>query len=130
VKRENTEEVAAHMERARQAIEAAETLCGAAFFDDAASRAYYAAFHAASAALMQCGYSFKKHGAVIGAVHRYFVKTGAMDVEAGKWLTWLFELRAVGDYGEIIHVDDTQARLAVARARALIDAFSSILHRP
>lgn len=52
MKSDFAEEVFAHMERARQAIEAAETLCAAGLFDDAASRAYYAAFHAASAALM------------------------------------------------------------------------------
>ena len=49
MKRDLAEEVAVHMERARQGIEAAKTLYGVGLFDDAASRAYYGAFHAASA---------------------------------------------------------------------------------
>ena len=97
MKRRSAKEVAAHMERARQALEAARTLCGAGLFDDAASRAYYSAFHAASAVLLDRGLTFTKHGALVGAVHKHFVHSGAISVEAGKWLTWLFELRSVGD---------------------------------
>ena len=130
MKRDFAEEVTVHMERARQAIEAAETLCAAGLFDDAASRAYYAAFHAASAALMERGLTFKKHGALIGAVHRYLVNAGAINVETGKWLAWLFELRAIGDYGEIVHVDQDLARLALTRARALVDEFHALLQKP
>ena len=74
--------------------------------------------------------SFKKHGALIGAVQKHLVNVGAMDVETGKWLTWLFELRAVGDYGEIVHVHEDQARLALVRAQALIDAFHALLQKP
>lgn len=121
------EEVKAHWERAQQAIQAACTLCDAGLFDDAASRAYYAAFHAASAALMAHGLSFKKHGAIIGAVHKQFVHTGVVAVETGKWLTWLFELRSVGDYGEIIHVGEDQARLALNRARNLLETFQKLV---
>jgi uncharacterized protein (UPF0332 family) len=127
VKRDFAEEVTAHMERAQGAFEAARTLCEAGFFDDAASRAYYAAFHAASAVLMNRGLSFKKHGAIISTVHKQLVHTGALSVEMGKWLTWLFELRSVGDYGEIIHVDENQARLALIRAGHLIEAFRRLL---
>jgi len=127
VKPDFAEEVAAHMERAQQALEAARTLCDAGFFDDVASRAYYAAFHAAAAVLMARGLTFKKHGAVIGAVHKELVHTGAVTVETGKHLTWLFELRSVGDYGEILHVDEDQARLAVSRARSLIQVFQDLI---
>lgn len=129
MKRPLGEEITAHLERAQHALEAAQALCNAGLFDDAASRAYYAAFHAASAALMAQGQTFKKHSALIGAVHKYLVKTGLLDVEAGKALTWLFELRAVGDYGEIIHVDESQARLALTRAQVLYSTFRKSLQK-
>lgn len=122
-----SEEVAAHLERAQQALEAARTLCEAGLFDDAASRAYYAAFHAASAALMAHGLTFKKHGAIIGAVHKQFIHPGEVSGETGKWLTWLFELRSVGDYGEILHVGEDQARLALKRAQTLVETFQTVL---
>ncbi len=120
------EEAAVCMERARQSLKAAQTLCEAGLFDDSASRAYYAVFHAATAVFMLRGMAFKKHGGVIGAVHKELVHEGLIDVEAGKWLAWLFELRSVGDYGEIIHVDATQAELALARARSLVEAFQRL----
>jgi uncharacterized protein (UPF0332 family) len=127
VNRDVSEEVTAHMQRAQQSLEAARTLRDAGLFDDTASRAYYAAFHAASAVLMSRGSTFKKHGAVIGAVHKQLVHTGTLTVEMGKWLTWLFELRSVGDYGEIIHVEEAQARLALDRAKRLIEVFDKLL---
>ncbi len=122
------EEVLAHEERSKQALVAARTLCDVGLFDDAASRAYYAAFHAASAVLMERGLTFKKHGAVIAAVNKQLVHTGEVCVELGKWLTWLFELRSVGDYGEIVRVDEEQARLALERAQRIVDTFRG-LHR-
>ncbi len=124
-----TEEIASHWKRAQQSIEAARSLCGAGFFDDAASRAYYAAFHAASAALLAHGLAFKKHGAIIGAVNKQFVHPGRVTIETGKWLSWLFELRSVGDYGEIIHVSEDQARLALSRAQKLIETFRKLFNQ-
>lgn len=47
-----TPEVAANLERARESLEAARTLVEAEHFDDATSRAYYATFYAATAALL------------------------------------------------------------------------------
>lgn len=120
-------EVRTHLERAGKALEAADTLCDAGLFDDAASRAYYAAFHAASAALASRGLTFRKHGAVIGAVHKWFVRTGEVEAETGKWLTWLFELRSVGDYGEMVHVNEEQARMACERATTLVRIFQKLL---
>lgn len=73
------------------------------------------------------GLTFKKHGAIIGAVHKQFIHTGAVTVETGKWLTWLFELRSVGDYAETIHVGEDQARLALKRAQTLVETFQRVL---
>ena len=123
------QEVTAHMKRAREALDAARILCDAGLLDDAASRAYYAAFHAASATLMQRGLTFTKHSSLIGAVHKHLVNSGMITVEAGRWLRWLFELRSLGDYGEISHVEEDQARLALERAETLIQAFDALLKR-
>ena len=42
----------------------------------AVSRAYYAAFHAVSAALLSRGETYSRHGQVLGAFNRAFVHTG------------------------------------------------------
>ena len=93
------DEIAANLDRSVQSIEAARQLTSNGYFDFAASRAYYAAFYAATAVLLQEGLELSKHSAVIASIHQRFVKTGKLDKEQGKTLNWLFELRGVGDYG-------------------------------
>ncbi|MBI4601743.1 MAG: HEPN domain-containing protein [Planctomycetes bacterium] len=88
--------------------------------DGAASRAYYAAFHAVSALLAQEGRSFAKHSAVESAVHRDLVKTGRWPVEAGTAYTWLASLRSKADYGGKSHVTREEALEAVRRARRIL----------
>jgi len=69
--------------------------------DDAASRAYYAAFHSVSAALVLQGKSYTRHSAVRSAVHRDLVRTGIWSVDLGANYDALWELRDLGDYGGI-----------------------------
>ncbi|MEK7325060.1 MAG: HEPN domain-containing protein [Chloroflexota bacterium] len=61
-------EIAAHLERAEQSIQAARQLASSNFYDFAASRAYYAAFYAATAVLLHEGLEFSKHSAVIASI--------------------------------------------------------------
>ena len=124
--RASSEEVAANLERARDALRAARALFDAGFYDAVASRAYYAAFYAVTALLLSHGHAFRKHSAVISTLHRMFVKTGAVDTQHGKWFGWLFELRAVGDYGETTHVPEAAAKTAIERAGTLVDVLSKL----
>jgi uncharacterized protein (UPF0332 family) len=94
---ERQDEVAAYIERARKSLEAAQKLRQNGYQDFAASRAYYAAFYAASALVVNNGLDSNKHSGVIAVIHRDFVRTGKLDKEHGKNLNWLFELRSVGD---------------------------------
>jgi uncharacterized protein (UPF0332 family) len=73
---EVAEEIAANLQRAEQSVQAARQLVSGEFYDFAASRAYYAAFYAATALLLRDGLEFSKHGGVIAAIHQRFVKTG------------------------------------------------------
>jgi len=61
VKPEYEREIAANLERAENSIQAAKELAASGFYDFAASRAYYAAFYAATAALLDEGLEFSKH---------------------------------------------------------------------
>jgi uncharacterized protein (UPF0332 family) len=67
-------------ERAIDALRDADLLLANGGFDGAASRAYYAAFHAVTALFALDGRIFTKHAALEAAVHRDLVK-------AGKWGT-------------------------------------------
>jgi len=97
-------QIRANQDRADESIQAAKLLFEAGHWDFAAARAYYAAFYAATAALLSEGKEYQKHSGVIAAVHKFLVKTGKLDKGHGKNLNWLFELRSIGDYGDTRHV--------------------------
>jgi uncharacterized protein (UPF0332 family) len=127
VKPEYEQEIAANLERAEKSIQAAKELAASGFDDFAASRAYYAAFYAATAALLNEGMEFSRHSGVIASIHQRLVKTGKLDMEQGKELNWLFDLRNVGDYGVTIHVSQQDAERAIRFAENFLRVIKSLL---
>jgi len=120
-------EIAANLERAEQSLEAARELVTRGYYDFAASRAYYVAFYASTAALLKEGLEFSKHSGVLASVHQRLVKTGKLDREQGKELNWLFELRNVGDYGVTAHVSRQDAERAIRVAESFLRVIQSLL---
>ncbi len=107
--------------RAAQALRTAE-LVSATDPDAAASRAYYAAFYAASALFALQGKTFSKHSALEAAVHRDLVKANLWSVDLGADYSFLLRLRATGDYGGAMHVTAEDAVEAVEAARCIFNA--------
>jgi len=124
---DNTVEIAANLERAETNLQAARDLLDKGYYDITASRAYYAAFYAASALLLKDGLDISKHSGVVALVHQNFVKAGKLDKEQGKNLNWLFELRGVGDYGVSVHVASGEALRAVQVAEKFLESVKRIL---
>jgi len=93
-----SEPTAARLARAHTELRAARLLAEAGFADQAASRAYYAAFFAAEAALLTVGETRSKHSGVIAAFGQRVVKEGGFDAALGGELRRLFELRNAADY--------------------------------
>ena len=98
--------------------------------DAAASRAYYAAFHAVSALFAFDGISFSKHSALESAVHRDLVKKGLWPAETGAAFSWLAILRHTGDYGGDEHVQPADAHAAVDKARLVLKAVRETAPEP
>jgi uncharacterized protein (UPF0332 family) len=121
------QEITANLERAEHSIQAAREMAAGGFYDFAASRAYYTAFYASTAALLNEGLEFSKHSGVIVSVHQRFVRTGKLDKEQGKDLNWLFELRNVGDYGVTAHVSQQDAERAVQVAENFLHVIKSLI---
>jgi len=120
-------EIAANLERAKKSIQAAQKMITYGYYDFAASRAYYAAFYAATAILLSEELTFRKHSGVIAFIHREFIKTGKVSQNHGKNLNWLFELRNIGDYGVTIHVSQQDAEKAVEAAEGFVNAIKTLL---
>lgn len=121
------DEITANSERSEQSLQAARQLASGGYYDFAASRAYYAAFYAATAVLLHEGLELSKHSAVLASIHQRFVKTGKLDKEQGKTLNWLFELRSVGDYGGAAHVSRQEAEQAIEAAEKFLEAVKPLL---
>lgn len=124
---ERDNEIKANLERSRNALDAATNLFEDEYFDFAASRAYYAAFYAASALLLNEGLETKKHSSVIALIHQHFVKNKKLPVEQGKNLNWLFELRSIGDYGGVIRLSFEEAQRAIQVSASFMDSVDDIL---
>jgi uncharacterized protein (UPF0332 family) len=87
------------LEKGRLDLEAARTLIRAGYQAQAISRAYYAAFYAAEAALLRLGETRSKHAGVISGFRKRVVKEGGVDPDLGAALASLFRLRLDADYG-------------------------------
>lgn len=126
MKHKYEKEIAANLERSKASIEAAQELLTGGYYDFAASRAYYAAFYAATAILLDKELEFSKHSGVIASIHQRFIKTGCLPKRYGKDLNWLFELRGVGDYGATTHVSRRNAEEAIRIAKDFLKAIKSL----
>lgn len=108
--------------KAEEKLAAAKLLLDHDKWNDAASRAYYAAFHAVSAVLFHHDMKFKSHGQAIGAFNKNFVKTGIFSNQWGSRLTKMMGDREAGDYraksdiGDQIASEDVQFAEEIVRA--------------
>jgi uncharacterized protein (UPF0332 family) len=92
------EELAAMLALAEEKLRAARLLLEGEAWGDACSRAYCAAFHAVSTALLSEDETYSSHAQVLGAFNRGFVHPGRFPREFTTLLTRLFENRQSGDY--------------------------------
>jgi uncharacterized protein (UPF0332 family) len=112
--------------RARTELAAARLLATNDFGAQAVSRAYYAAFYAAEAALLHVGETRAKHSGVVSAVGRLLVRERGLEERAGRLLRSLFERRSQADYG-LAEVPSEEARRAVDDAEAVVDIIEAWL---
>jgi uncharacterized protein (UPF0332 family) len=122
-------ELTALLTLADEKLRAAGLLVAGGAWGDASSRAYYAAFHAVSAALLSRGETYSRHGQVLGAFNRAFVQTGLFPQEFTALLTRLFENRQSGDYDVFPGMTEAEARQDVADAQRIIEAMRRFLAR-
>lgn len=116
------------LHRARQELAAAGLLADNGFAAQAVSRAYYAAFYAAEAALSSVGETRSKHAGVVAAVATLLVRERGLDPQAGQLLRSLFERRSRADY-DLDTVPADESTRAVADATLVVDAVAAWLTR-
>jgi uncharacterized protein (UPF0332 family) len=110
-----------HWDRAAAALRGAEQII-ADDPDGAASRAYYAVFHAVSALFALEGKSFTKHSGVEAAVHRDLVRTGRWPTEIGAAYSSVLNARITGDYGAEDRISAEGAKEIIRSAKMIMNA--------
>lgn len=121
--------IARRLVKAEHKLRAAEGLRDAGEYDDAISRAYYAAFHAARAALLALGLSPRTHEGTASLFWQYLVAPGHLERRHGKALHRTREDRENGDYAEQTFFDAEDATQDIDRARELLNAVRDWLVR-
>lgn len=117
---------ASYLHKAEQALSGARLLLNAGDTDGACSRAYYAMFDAAHAALRAAGIELaaspiKTHNGLVGMFGLHLVRGGHIAVEHGEALNKVQTLRELADYsGDPISAD--RASWACERAEAFVAA--------
>jgi uncharacterized protein (UPF0332 family) len=118
--------IARLLEKADESLQAARSLHAGGHHAFAASRAYYAMFYAAEAALHRKGLRFSKHKAVIAEFNRAFVKPGVFAPRLFKSLQLGFDLRSQGDYS-VLPVAPDRAETLLERASEFVAAVKKFL---
>lgn len=109
------------LEKSRGKLTAAEDwLAQGKYFEEIASRSYYAAFHAAQAMLLTEGLSADTHQGIVSLFGLHFAKTGRVNPKLGRYLNNLKDDRESGDYDLYSGIDKDVAENAVREAREFL----------
>jgi uncharacterized protein (UPF0332 family) len=120
-------DLSALLKNALDKLDSAKILYENIRYDDAVSRAYYAAFHAMSAALLSKDLSYSSHGQVIGAFNREFIKTGIFPKKYSSIIQALFDDRQIGDYGIFVKISKSAAHEHINKAEKMIETIRLFL---
>ena len=91
-------EIQSLVERAAKYLRSAKVLLNEGDYESCVSRAYYAMFYTAEAALLTKGLTFSSHKGVISAFGKHLIQTGEIPKEMSKELHRAFEKRQLSDY--------------------------------
>jgi uncharacterized protein (UPF0332 family) len=91
------------------------------------NRAYYAMFYAVLALLTSLGKGSSKHSGTIALFDQLFVKTGKLPKDMSKAIHKAFDLRQIGDYRELIELDQEQAEDVLHSAEQFLGAVEKYL---
>ena len=86
--------------RSRETWAETEGIIEGGYWYATANRMYYACYYMVSALLLMDGHSARTHSGVIALLGQYYVKTGIISQERGKFYSQLFELRQSGDFDD------------------------------
>ena len=124
-----TAEIRQLVEKGIRSLASANNLFEDGDYDFAVSRAYYAMFYLAEAALLLRGLTFSSHSGVISAFGRELVKPGHLAQGLHRTLHDGFTERAVGDYAVKEPYPRGRARQVLESAKEFVTAVRAFVNR-
>lgn len=123
----STKFVEASILRAEKALRSARLLLKHRQLEDAASRAYYAMFHAARAILFSKGKKAKTHRGTISLFGENIVKKSILSEEFADMLRKAFDLRQKSDYELYAQPKEELVEEAIKNAERFIHKIKEVL---
>jgi uncharacterized protein (UPF0332 family) len=111
-----------HLARADEVLKVAGEILRLGYPADSIGRSYYAAFHAATAVLLELGIARSSHHGVWAAFGQFVTAKGLMDAEHHRTGTRLFRSRIRSDYHGAPGMTQENAEAALDMARAFVAA--------
>ncbi|MCC6475700.1 HEPN domain-containing protein [bacterium] len=122
-----TNKQAALIKKADRSIKSAIRQLSDGDADFAASRAYYAMFYAAEAALLQKELVYKKHSAVIAAFAENFTRIGILPETLHRFMLDAQNARLSGDYMSEAEMSADEVQLHIDNANYFVGAVRNYL---
>lgn len=119
--------VEASLKRAEKALKSARLLEENEELEDAASRAYYAMFHATRALLFSKGMNAKTHKGAVSLFGEKIVKQGIMSEEYADMLRKAFDLRQKSDYEIYAETSAELVKEAIRNAEQFIERVKELV---
>ena len=114
------EDITRYLERAHEALESARILHQSQHYLDSVSRAYYAMYHVAMAALIPEGVSVKTHKGTIGLFYQRLIATGKLPPDLGRAFSFAFEKRTSGDYEAYFELEEVESAKILADSESFL----------
>jgi len=123
-----TDEVRLHFDRADSCLAEADVLFQGQWYAAAVARAYYAMFHAATAALLHRDIRRRSHKGLISAFGQFVVKPGHVEARLHKSFAEAFDLRQQSDYQPLVDLTEQQTSKVLTRASDFVAACKNLVN--
>ena len=126
---ERTLVVRKELERAHEVYEEIEVMRQAGKWNGAANRIYYSVLHAVNALFINDGLQVKRHKGSHVMFSQYYVKTGKLPMEYGRFYNNLQTLREKSDYNCFYNIEEQDVIKGMEEACKFIKAIEDYLSK-
>lgn len=117
----------ARFDHAKECLQDAKLLLTGESYRSAATRAYYAIFHAMRAVLALDGVDMKHHSGIISEFRKRYIKTGVFNTSLSGIISELSSVREGSDYNDFFIVSKAETIQQVQAAEEFLTEIQSYL---